>query len=182
MPYTQTKWSLAPLYPGYESAELQNAFDMIEEQVTSFEGVRGKLNPDISTEQFMQIVRAKEETERVANKLYSFAGLSFTADTQDQAAQTLQTRAQQFLAGIENRTLFFSLWWKELDEANAKRLMDASGDYRYYLEALRLFKPHTLTEAEEKIVNIKNVTGSNRVDQFVRFDHKPLHLQDARGR
>ncbi len=160
MPYTQSKWSLAPLYPSYESAELQNAFDMIEEQVTSFEGVRGKLNPDISSEQFMQIVSASEETARIANKLYSFAGLSFTADTQDQAAQTLQSRAQQFLAGIENRTLFFSLWWKDVDEVNAKRLIDAAGDYRYYLEALRLFKPHTLTEAEEKIVNIKNVTGS----------------------
>ncbi len=161
MPYTQTKWSLAPLYPGYESAELQNAFDMIEEQVTSFEGVRGKLTPDISAEQFTQIIRASEETVRVANKLYSFAGLSFTADTQDQAAQSLQARAQQFLAEIENRTLFFNLWWKELDEANAKRLMDASGDYRYYLEAMRLFKPHTLSEAEEKVVNLKNVTGTN---------------------
>ena len=161
MAYTQKKWSLAPLYPGYESAELQNAFDMIEEQVTSFEGVRGKLNPEISAEQFMQIVRASEETLRIANKLYSFAGLSFTADTQDQAAQSLQNRAMQFLAEIENRTMFFNLWWKEVDETNARRLMDAAGDYRYYLEALRLFKPHTLTEAEEKIVNIKNVTGSN---------------------
>ncbi len=96
MPYTQSKWSLAPLYPGYESAELQNAFDMIEEQVTSFEGVRGKLNPEISSEQFMQIIRASEDTARIANKLYSFAGLSFTADTQDQAAQSLQSRALQF--------------------------------------------------------------------------------------
>jgi oligoendopeptidase F len=160
MPYAQTKWSLTPLYPGYDSPELQNAFDMIEEQVTAFEGARGKLTTDISAEQFIQILRAREETERASNKLHSFAGLSFTADTQDQTAQTLQSRAQQFLAGIENRTLFFSLWWKELDEENAKRLMDASGDYRYHLEALRLFKPHTLTEAEEKIVNTKNVTGS----------------------
>jgi oligoendopeptidase F len=46
-------------------------------------------------------------------------------------------RVMQFLAEIENRTLFFSLWWKALDEENAKRLMDASGDYRYYLEAMR---------------------------------------------
>ncbi len=161
MTYKQTRWSLDPLYPSYESAELQNAFDMIEEQVTSFEGVRGKLTPDISSEQFMQAMRASEETTRIAHKLYAFAGLSFTANTQDQAAQSLQARAQQFLAEIENRTLFFSLWWKELDETNAARLMNDSGDYRYYLEAIRLFKPHTLSEAEEKIVNLKNVTGSN---------------------
>jgi oligoendopeptidase F len=161
MPYTLSKWSLASLYPGYDSPELQTAFDLIEEQVTSFEGVRGKLKPDISSEQFLDVVRASEETMRVANKLYSFAGLSFTADTQDQAAQSLQTRAQQFLAEIENRVLFFNLWWKNLDDANANRLMSASGDYRYYLEAIRLFKPHTLSEAEEKVVNLKNVTGPN---------------------
>jgi oligoendopeptidase F len=142
-------------------AELQNAFDIIEEQVTSFEGVRGKLTPDISADQFMQVIRASEETTRVANKLYAFAGLSFTADTQDQAAQSLYSRAQQFLAEIENRTLFFSLWWKDVDEENAKRLLSTSGDYRYFLEAMRLFKPHTLSEAEEKIVNLKNVTGTN---------------------
>ncbi len=161
MTYKQTKWSLTPLYPSYESAELQSAFDMIEEQVASFEGAREKLNADISAERFMDLVRASEATARIAYQLYAFAGLSFTANTQDQAAQTLQTRAQQFLAEIENRVLFFSLWWKDLDEVNAKRLMDASGDYRYYLEAIRLFKPHTLSEAEEKIINLKNVTGSN---------------------
>ncbi len=161
MPYTQTKWSLASLYPGHDSPELQTAFDLIEEQVTSFEGVRGKLKPDMDTGQFLEIMRASEETARIANKLHSFAGLSFTEDTQDQTAQTLQTRAHQFLAEIDNRMLFFRLWWKAVDEANAKRLMDASGDYRYYLEALRLFKPHTLSEAEEKIINLKNVTGPN---------------------
>jgi oligoendopeptidase F len=159
MPYTLTKWSLAPLFPGYDSPELQTAFDLIEEQVTTFEGVRDKLKPDISEDQFLAIVRASEETTRIAHKLYAFAGLSFAADTQDQAAQTLQARVLQFLAEVENRTLFFSLWWKGLDEENAKRLMAASGDYRYYLEALRLFKPHTLSEAEEKVINLKNVTG-----------------------
>jgi oligoendopeptidase F len=159
MAYTLSKWSLAPLYPGYDSPELQTAFDQIEEQVTSVEGVRGKLKPDISAEQFLEIVRASEQTARIAYKLYSFAGLSFNSDTQDQGALSLQSRVHQFLAEVENRTLFFSLWWKELDDANAKRLMGEAGDYRYYLEVLRLFKPHTLTEPEEKVINLKNVTG-----------------------
>ncbi|MFN8435616.1 MAG: M3 family oligoendopeptidase [Anaerolineales bacterium] len=161
MAYKLSKWDLSQLYSGYDSPELENAFDMIEEQVASFEGVRNKLVPDISTEQFMQVMKADELSTRVANKLYSFAGLSFTADTQDQKAQALQARVQQFLAENQNRTLFFSLWWKELDDANAQRLMDASGDYRYYLESIRNFKPHTLSEAEEKIINLKNVNGVN---------------------
>ncbi len=73
---------------------------------------------------------------RILQKLDAFAGLAFAADTQDQAAQTLQSRVQQFIAEISNRILFFSLWWKGLDDANAQRLMDVSGDYRYYLEEI----------------------------------------------
>lgn len=161
MTYQLSKWDLSPLYPGYDSPELQSAFDMLEEQVTSFEGLRDKLTPDMPTERFLEAVKANEAMTRIGSKMYSFAGLSFAADTQDQKAQALMARVMQFLAEIENRTLFFNLWWKELDDENAKRLMDASGDYRYYLEAMRNFKPHTLSEAEEKIVNLKNVTGVN---------------------
>src|SRR5512141_2354511 len=160
MAYAPTKWNLGELYPSFASPELQGAFDNVEEQVMSFEGVRGKLNPDIDPNQFLEILRASEETTRIINKIYAFTGLSFAADTQDQIAQTYMARVQQFAAQMQNRVLFFSLWWKELDDQNAQRLMGAAGDYRYYLEEMRHFKPHTLTEAEEKIINIKDVTGA----------------------
>ncbi len=159
--YSAGKWNLDELFPGFNSPELEGAFDNVEEQVTSFEGVRGKLSADIDPETFLDIVKASEETARVINRLYAFAGLSFAADTQDQNAQSLMGRVQQFVAEIQNRTLFFSLWWKDVDDANAERLMAAAGDYRYYLEAIRHFKPYTLGEAEEKVINLKDVTGAN---------------------
>jgi oligoendopeptidase F len=159
--YSVKKWDLTQLFPGFDSPELQGAFDNVEEQVTSFEGVRNKLKADIDTDTFLEIVRASEAIARIINKTYAFAGLSFAEDTQNQNAQSLIGRVQQFVAEIQNRTLFFDLWWKEVDEDNANRLMDAAGDYRYYLEAMRHFKPHTLSEAEEKVVNLKDVTGSN---------------------
>ncbi|HSK89656.1 MAG TPA: oligoendopeptidase F, partial [Anaerolineales bacterium] len=159
--YSVKKWDLGELFSAFNSPELQAAFDNVEEQVASFEGVRGKLKPDMDSETFVDVVRASEETARIVNKVYAFAELSFAANTQDQNAQSLVGRVQQFVAEIQNRTLFFDLWWKELDEASAERLMNAAGDYRYYLEAMRHFKPHTLSEAEEKVVNLKTVTGSN---------------------
>ncbi len=159
MPYTQTRWNLHDLYTGYDSPDLQAAFDRVEELVTSFEGACGSLKPDIEAEAFLAIVRSSEEITRTMSRLYAFAGLSFAADTQDQAAQTLRARVDLFAAEMGNRTLFFSLWWKELDQQNAQRLIGDSADYRYYLEQIRQFKPHTLSEPEEKIINIKNVTG-----------------------
>jgi oligoendopeptidase F len=101
-----------------------------------------------------------EEINVDGGKLYGFANLLFAEDTQNQSAQSLLTGVQQFFAELSNRTLFFSLWWKDMPDALAEQLMAASGDYRYWLEEMRHFKPHTLTEAEEKIINIKDVTGA----------------------
>ncbi len=160
MAYKLSPWSLADLFPGQDSPELENTFKELDVQVASFEKLRPQLKADIATSSFLEIVKDSEESAKLASRLYSCAGLAFAADTQDQGAQTLLGRIQQFMAEMENRVLFFSLWWKSLDDGQAERLMAPSGDYRYYLEEMRHFKPHTLAEGEEKVVNLKNVTGS----------------------
>jgi oligoendopeptidase F len=166
MAYEIKKWNLDVLFPGFDSPELNAAFDNVEEQVTSFEGVRGKLNPDIDPDTFLEVVRAYESMTRIGNRIYAFAGLLFAENTQNQNAQSLMGRVQQFIAEMQNRTLFFSLWWKDLDGSNADRLMSASGDYRYFLEEMRHFKPHTLSEPEEKVVNLKDVTGVSALENL----------------
>ncbi|GAB4494993.1 MAG: M3 family oligoendopeptidase [Anaerolineales bacterium] len=159
MTLQQSPWSLSDLFPGLDSPELELAFQHLEAQVAEFEEFRAELSAEMPADQFLNIVRESEKIMRAGYRVYGFAGLSFAANTQDQPTQALMGRVQQFFAELQNRMLFFSLWWKDLDEANAARLMDASGDYRYYLEEMRHYKPHTLSEAEEKIINIKNVTG-----------------------
>jgi oligoendopeptidase F len=159
--YQSKRWSLTDLFESQSSPDMQAAFSQLETIVTQFEAHREYLQAEISTETFISIVKDYEAIDHLARRIYSFAGLNFAADTQDQAIQSFMAQVDQLVAELENRTLFFSLWWKALDEANAGRLMSASGDYRYWLEEMRHFKPHTLSEAEEKIVNIKNVTGVN---------------------
>jgi len=160
MTYQLSSWDLTDLFPSIDSPVLNDGFKQLETCVAEFEKFRADLKPEITAEHFMAIVRELEEINRVGFRVYGFAGLSFSADTQNKPVQALQARVLQFIAELQNRMLFFDLWWKDLDDANAKRLLDASGDFRYYLETLRLFKPHTLSEAEEKIVNLKNVTGA----------------------
>ncbi len=157
--YTQKRWSLADIYPSADGKEIKAAFADLEKKVTEFEKKRSLLNDSISTADFLAVIHAVEEISRILNRLGSFAGLWFTEDTQNQAALSLNARTDQLMAETENRTLFFSLWWKDLADEIAERLMNESGDYRYWLEAMRHFKPHTLSEPEEKIINTKNVTG-----------------------
>jgi len=167
--YQQKRWDLTELVAGgMESPELEAAFTDLDQMVTSFEALRPQLKADISTEEFLSIVRQLEAVNLAAHKLASFASLTFSGDTQSQAAQSLLQRVEQFFAELENRTIFFTLWWKDLSDEDAARLMAASGDYQYWLEEMRHFKPHTLSEPEEKIINIKNVTGASALQMLYR--------------
>lgn len=157
--YQQAPWSLADLFPAHDSPEMKNALAEIEKQTSEFEKFRTQLNPTIGTPLFNQILQNLEKLHHLLSRVYDYGALWFSADTQNQTAQTFLAQVEQLAATIQNRTIFFSLWWKELDDENAQRLMEQSGDYRYWLEAMRHFKPHTLSEAEEKVVNIKDVTG-----------------------
>jgi len=161
--YFQGSWSLADLFPAPDNPKTLEAFDELEKITTEIEAYRPQLSDFIPTSTFMDIIHKLEEATQVGEKLVAYSYLLFSSNTQDQVGLTFISKVDQFIALIQNRILFFELWWKELDDDVANRLMEESGDYRYWLEAMRLFKPHTLTEAEEKIINIKDVTGNKAI-------------------
>jgi oligoendopeptidase F len=159
--YKQERWSLEDLFPGLGSPEIETALQAMDESIVKFEMLREELDPEMDEERFLSILQMYELIARKVYRLYAFAGLKFAEDTQDQKAQALQGRMQQKAAEMDNRTMFFKLWWKGLDDGPASRLLEDSQDYRYWVEALRLQKPYTLTEPEERIVNLKDVNGAN---------------------
>jgi oligoendopeptidase F len=159
--FEQTKWRLSDLLEAPSGAPLENALVELEARTTDFEKKRARLTPEISADEFIRRLHEFEAVEATLTKLGAYASLWFAEDTQSQDALSFRSRVQQIAADIQNRVLFFSLWWKGLDDATAARLMALPnlGDYRYFLETERRFKPHTLSEAEEKIINIKDVNG-----------------------
>ncbi len=160
MTYSLSPWSLSELFPSQDSPEMKAAFDELDTMVVKFEALRPGLSAEMPVEAFLDAIRKLEAISRLAIRIGNYAELNFSANTQDQAIQAFLSLVESRMAVITNRTLFFSLWWKSLDTPAADRLMSASGDYRYWLEEMRHFKPYTLTEPEEKVINIKDVTGS----------------------
>jgi oligoendopeptidase F len=158
--YGQGPWSLRELYSGLDAPEIQKEMGELEQQVGAFEALRPSLSPALPAKDFTAALGAYDALLRKLSRLDGFADLSFSQDTQDAKIQSFRARVQQLAAETANRTLFFQLWWKELGEAEAARLIEAAGDFRYWLEALRLQKPYTLTEPEEKVINLKDVNGS----------------------
>ena len=135
----------------------------IESKVTQFESVRTQLSPTISTSVFYSLLTLSEEIATASSKISAFAYLWFSENTKDLGARSFKTKVEERLTAFQNRLVFFDLWWQSVDESNAQRLMAETSTFRYHLETIRRFKPHTLSEPEEKIINIKNVTGRSAV-------------------
>ena len=164
--YIQSPWDLSDLFASVDDPKIDATFEEINKSVESFQAYREQLTPDISEDLFLNIIENYEHFFRLVSQLSGFAELSFASDTQDQKAQALVAKVDQFQAETNNKTLFFSLWWRALDDENAKRLLEASGDYRYWLVAMRNFKDYTLSEKEEQVINIKDVTGFSALNML----------------
>src|SRR3954447_20695397 len=97
----------------------------------------------------------------LAGRAGNYAALRFSADTSDPANGALLQKAEELGTGIETDLLFFDLEWAALDDARADELLAADGldNYRHHLQTLRRYRPHLLTEPEEKILTEKNVSG-----------------------
>ena len=157
--YAQTAWSLADLLPATSGEKFDQMLVDLEASVTEMESWRERLSPDISEDDFIGLIKLYETITEFRRRMVGYGQLWFAADTQSQDALGFMGRMKQLFAEVQNRLLFFSLWWKGLEDEAAGHLLDVSGDWRYFLESLHRFKPHTLTEPEEKIINLKDVNG-----------------------
>ena len=172
--YRSKRWSLDDLIPTADGAEMEAVFDELEDVVRRLEGRREVPKPSISESDFAEILSTIECIGRLTRTLNGYATLWLSEKSSDQAALAYRGRVNEALAGVRNRTLFFELWWKGLDNGNAARLLEASGDVRYYLETLRRFAPFTLSEPEEKVINVKDVYGARGLETLYDMITNPL--------
>jgi oligoendopeptidase F len=157
--YEVGRWSLEDLLPSTEGPQLDEVLDQLEASIAKLESSRERLSAELSEDEFAELVAIVESIAAQASRLGAYSYLWYAEDTQNQDALAFRGRMEKLMTEVRNRTLFFTLWWKGLEDEAAQRLMAARSDVRYYFESLRRLKPHTLSEPEEKVINLKNVNG-----------------------
>ncbi len=157
------RWTLDDLLPPPDSEAMAHFLSALDERVEAFTRWREQLSPQLEAQRFLDLLNEYEALAADLMRLQAYAHLLYAEDQTNAEALAFKAKASQRVAQAENKTLFFTLWWKGLDDEVAERLMDVSGDRRYFLEGLRRFKPHTLSEPEERVINIKDVNGMNEL-------------------
>jgi oligoendopeptidase F len=161
-----TTWDLSELLPSAEEGVISERIATIENLVEGFERHREALSTGMDPGLFLEILRQYEHLSGEMQSLGAFASLSFAADTQSAHTLNLRSRIQTVFTSWNNRILFFTIWWRGLEDEAVVRLRPAgedAADSRHYLDTLRLFAPYTLDERSEQIVNLKDDNGIDAV-------------------
>lgn len=156
-----TKWTLHDLLPEPVERSLEEAFSKLEQALVGFEATRELLTDQISPQDFNLVLEKLEAVSLLKSRVEAYADLSFAEDTQNPVALNLRDRVDQVLTDSGNRALFLETWFKDLAGETIRKLIENGGDKHYFIETMTRFNPYTLTEVEERMINLKDVNGTD---------------------
>jgi oligoendopeptidase F len=163
MTVEDVSWDLSPLVHGEDDAGADRLLDEASKRAQAFaDSYAGRIG-DLDPGSFAAAVSELQEISELASRAGNYAMLRFSVDTADPALGALLQRVQEKSTQIETMLLFFELEWAALEDDRAETLLAADGldTARHFLRAARRYRPHLLTEPEEKILAEKTVSGSS---------------------
>jgi oligoendopeptidase F len=158
-----TEWDLSPLVDGEGDAGVRRQLNEATARAQAFaDRYAGK----VATLDAAGLREAMDELARIhelIGKAGSYAVLQFSTDTADPARGALLALMQERATEAETRLLFFELEWAALDDDQADALLSDAHEslelYRHHLRSVRRYRPHLLTEPEEKILAEKSISS-----------------------
>ncbi|MDQ6749058.1 MAG: oligoendopeptidase, partial [Candidatus Dormibacteraeota bacterium] len=186
----QIHWNLGDLYEGDQAAaveaDLARADGLAEEFASATRGRVGELD----AAGMVAAIQRMEEIDEIQGRASTYAVLNFTTDMADAARGALLQKVREALTQTATKLVFFSLEWLAVPEEAADRLLadPALANYRYHLQSARRYRPHVLSEPEEKVIVEKSLTARSAWDRLfdelaaavrVTLDGREKSLEEA---
>ena len=177
-------WDLEPLVEDKGAAGVDEHLDAAEAVAASIEAARGTI-ADLDAAGLAAVMQRVAELQEHLGRAGNYAGLRFTVDTTDPERGALMQRVEERGDRDQRRAaIFFELEWAALPDdrgRGAARGRPRSTSAAHYLRSARRYRPHLLTEPEEKILAEKDVTGLERVGAAVRASSRRRSRVDLDG-
>ena len=161
---TGVAWDLGDLYHAVDDprleADLQAALGRAQAFEKDYRGRIAALQPD-QADTLARAVRELEALYEVMDKPAVYASLLHAGKTDEPRHGALLARTQEQRTEVNKHLIFFDLEWVQVPDAIAQGLAGRPelARYRHWLEQKRIWKPHYLSEPEEKILDRKIMTG-----------------------
>ncbi len=163
MTVDDVSWDLSPLVHGEDDAGADRLLDEAAARAQAFAQTYAGRIAELDPAAFAAAVHELQELSELAARAGNYAMLRFSIDTADPAIGALLARVQEKSTAIETQLIFFELEWAAIDDARADELIGAEGleTARHFLRSARRYRPHLLSEPEEKILTEKSVSGGS---------------------
>jgi oligoendopeptidase F len=161
----EVSWDLSHLLDGASSDGPQAAVDaLLADAQTRADAFAEQYAGKVASLDGAGLIAAMQELatiEEIAGRAGTYVHLAFSIDTADPAIGALMQRVEEKGTAIETKLLFFHLEWASLDDAVADALLATDGlDFaRHHLATARRYRPHLLSEPEERILTEKSISG-----------------------
>ena len=164
----ETAWDLDPLVEGEGETGVDRQLDEAVTAASEFaDRYAGKV-AEFDVDGLAQAMHELERIHELIGRAGSYAALRFSTDTADPTRGALLQRVQERGTELETKLLFFDLEWAALDDARADELLALpdSGDdelefCRHHLRTVRRYRPHLLSEKEEKLLAEKSISSQS---------------------
>ena len=158
---TDVAWDLEPLLG--ETGSVDSLLAEAAEAAEKFsEKYRGRI-AYLSAPDLAEAMHALAQISDGVGRVGSYVGLKFSVDTTNPEFGAQMANADEKSTEISNTLLFVELEWAAADDAHVEEVLTQPElDFcRHHLSAARRYRPHLLSEPEEKILADKAVTGSS---------------------
>ena len=189
------QWDLSDLYSSHDDPQLEADLTTALKEAQSFEiKYRGRIQVPGGPAPAL-LATAVAEMESIAERLgkaCAFADLLHSADVAPPAHGALVARTQEQASAVRKALLFLELEWLALSDADVESVLNdpACARYRHFLSSMRRYRPHVLSEPEEKILEEKSNTGTRAFSRLfdevissltfaVELDGTTKHLNES---
>ena len=158
-------WDLDPLLNGAGdgAAGVQALLEQAQQRATAFAADHAGKVAELDGPGLAAAMHELADIQELVGRAGSYAMLRFATATADPERGALMQKVQELGTQIETDLLFFELEWAALDDAQADALLAYDGlDFsRHHLRTARRYRPHLLSEPEERILAEKALTSSS---------------------
>ncbi len=156
------RWDLSDLFSSPDDPGIEATLEQELERARSFESkYRGKV-ATLDPQAFAAMMRELGEYEESAARPEVYAYMLHSQDTQDHAAGRLLARVREASAERGSHMVFFPLELAQVTDEHAATLYadPDTATYRHAVEEARKFRPHQLSEPEERVLTDFSPVGS----------------------
>ena len=154
-------WNLQDLVAPPDGAGVDGVLSTAEKQADSFAARwRGRI-AGLSAEELRDLLTEYESILDAVGRAESVASLSWCTQSDDPARGALLQKVSERQSALAQKLVFLDIEWANAPDREAAALTahPLLGRWRHWLTLARRYKPHLLSEPEEKILAEKSVTG-----------------------